>query len=813
MRCANRILLLSCLGLFAARSGHATQTYCVSTPSELRDALAQAEVDGEDSRIDLRAGTYNFTSELRYYPAGEHIIPAGSLAIEGGYGTGCASRVDDASLTVLHSNAGEKFFLETATGSVSLKTLTLDQVPLSFTGNFSLGSDPCAANDLKFEARRLRMIGGKLATVSECHDIVLRDSLFTNASDGTALDIYLVEDDDEGFVSNSLTMINDTIADGRLRVYACCDLQGGAFLYNNVFRSTGTEISAEATNVFAFNNRYDSLSFSGNANLPSGGLLASTNNLTSNPDLDANYRPNPGSPMVNSGTADVPGGLLSIDLYGAARVVGPSVDRGALESPVDGTGVYTVTNTNSSGSGSLADAVTLANNDSGFNTIRFNISGSCPRRIVLAATLTIRDSVQIDGWSQPGSVLNTDDLYWNAVPCIILDGNNAVGTGILTGSQLGTGSMAIRGIAFEGFSAAVLLNFGFTNQIYGSQFGGQIGSSGTTLAGNGDAILVAAPASNALIGGDEPSQRNLIGGSSASGVSFQGTSGGNQVINNLIGVDKDVIHDLPNQDGIRIFTSNNRVIDNRISRNARDGIQLTGSNAVGNVIEGNILGGVVGAFSLLGNERMGVLVDNGAHDNTIGPDNVINKNGDSGVRVLSAAYGHNRIIANRMTGNGAPGIDLGANGVTPNDSDPQICDLTTGCSANRGQNFPVLQVANRVTSGDTVGLFIGGSLRTTVSSSPYRIDFYRSSTCASSGYGEGTHWIGTKNVIVENAGICASGNCSKDFSFGTLNDAAVQAGDAISTTATSPSGDTSEFSECVFVQEAITDRIFADDFE
>ncbi len=794
---------------------HAVQAYCVGTVAELRNALDQAEMDGDDSRIDLRIGTFNFISELRYEPVLEYINPAGSLTIEGGYGSGCASRVDDASLTILQSNNGEKFVIKTETATVVMKTMTFDQTEVLLVGNPVLSENPCVSNNLKLEARRVRMLGGKLSTVSQCHNTVLRDSLFTNASDGTALDVHLSQDEDH--LATTLTMINNTVAEGRLYIYSCCDSLGTAFLYNNVFRNSGTEISAVSTNVFALNNRYDSLAFSTNNPLPAGILVpGSANNLTSNPDLDANYRPNVGSTMVNSGTSAVPGGLLTIDLYGGPRVIGSAVDRGALESPVDGTGTYTVTNVNASGSGSLSDAINLANAESGFNTIKFNISGDCPRRITLSAGVSLQGSTLIDGWSQPGSIKNTEESTWNAVPCVILDGGNTVSTGIVTASQLGSGHLQIRGLAFERFSTAILLTFGTNHHIFGNQFADTIGASGPLMRGNNIAITIAGTVSGAIIGGGDAANRNLIGSSATAGVQITGPSTrANQVVNNLIGLDKDLVFALPNLDGVSISAKENTVTGNHISRNTRDGVVLKSANAHDNAILDNAIGGsiVSGPFSALGNGRMGVLIDNDAYGNTIGPDNRIGKNGDSGVRVLSAAGGHNAIIANRINLSGSPGIDLGANGASPNDADPAICDITTGCAANRGQNFPVIESALRVAAGNVVGLNISASLYTTYSSDPYRIDFYRSSDCNTSGHGEGSYWIGSKNIVVTNSGFCANNNCFANFSFGTLNDPAVMAGDVISATATSPNGDTSEFAACAIVEDVISDRIFADGFD
>ena len=815
-------LIVAAVASFGSRPAQATQTYCVGTPAEFQSALNQAENDNEDSRIDVRAGTYNLSSDLRYEPEFEGIIISGKLTIEGGYGAGCASQSYDAQDTTLQSDGSKNLRVVTRSGSVVIKSIGFSNASLKVRDEPF--DESCFSNGLTFEFRRVRIDGGALWVSSAiCHDVIVRDSLFINGASnesgipaGTGLQLWPRTAAGIDHAAK-VTLINTTVAEGSFNLATCCDRRATAFVYNSVFRRAGIEIFAEATNVVAVSNRFDPIAFSASNELGAGSLLAgSGDNTAVNPDLDANYRPNPGSPMLNAGTSVVPDGLSSLDVTGGPRIVGSDVDRGAVESTVDGSGEYTVTNINSSGAGSLADAVALANQDPGYNKIKFNIGGGCPHRITLAAGLSLQGSTLIDGWSQSGNVKNSEDLTWNAAPCIILDGNDVIGTGILTASQLGTGNLQIRGLAFERFSTAILLSFGRNHLIFGNQFAGTVGASGPTLAGNDIAITVAGAVTGTVVGGTDEPNRNLIGSSSNAGVQIIGASAtANQIVNNLIGVDKNAIFSLPNLDGVYISASGNSVFSNRISNNTRDALVLTSANAHDNTITQNSLGGSVvsGPFVLVGNGRMGVLIDNDAHDNTIGPDNSIGNNGDSGVRVLSAAGGHNAIIANRINLNGAPGIDLGSNGVTANDADPAACDITLGCAANRGQNFPVITNALRVAAGDLVGLTIGASLYTTVSANAYRVDFYRSKDCNASGYGEGSHWIGSKNIVVSNSGICAGGNCIKDFSFGTLNDPDVVAGDAISATATSPSGDTSEFAACVLVENAVTDRIFQDTFE
>jgi len=85
---------------------------------------------------------------------------------------------------------------------------------------------------------------------------------------------------------------------------------------------------------------------------------------------------------------------------------------------------YTVTNTNSSGAGSLAQAILDANARSGQDTVVFNIPGSGVQLIDLSKTFLpdITDSLILDGYTQPGAHPNTLSVGNNAVILIQLDG-------------------------------------------------------------------------------------------------------------------------------------------------------------------------------------------------------------------------------------------------------------------------------------------------------------------------------------------------------------------------------------------------------
>src|SRR5258707_10303704 len=86
--------------------------------------------------------------------------------------------------------------------------------------------------------------------------------------------------------------------------------------------------------------------------------------------------------------------------------------------------VFTVTNTNDSGTGSLRQAILDANSMGG-GTIQFNIPGSGVHTISPLSVLpTITQTVIIDGYAQPGSSANTNPptMGINAVLLIELNG-------------------------------------------------------------------------------------------------------------------------------------------------------------------------------------------------------------------------------------------------------------------------------------------------------------------------------------------------------------------------------------------------------
>ena len=323
--------LLLGIALFAP-SAHALTSYCVGTVAEFTLAIDRAETDNDDSRINVRSGSYHLADDVYYSaPSPGGRIREGFLIIEGGYGAHCSTRTNDARSTVFDGDGHQTLRLFPTNGSVWLRALSFDGVSTAIFGPSR--DEACPVPGLVFDATRVRMDNGMMRFAGKCHDVSLRDTLLTNgyANDyhytgDTALDVYLIQDDHVADLA-TVTMINVTVAEGYTNLISCCAISTAtASLYNSIFRRDGVDIRAAGVNVYARNNRYDRIAF-----VDASLVIGSLNNTSADPNLDLNYRPNAGSPMVNSGTSNVPSGLSLIDLYAGTRVIGAAVDRGALE--------------------------------------------------------------------------------------------------------------------------------------------------------------------------------------------------------------------------------------------------------------------------------------------------------------------------------------------------------------------------------------------------------------------------------------------------------------------------------------------------
>ncbi len=146
------------------------------------------------------------------------------------------------------------------------------------------------------------------------------------------------------------------------------------------------------------------------------------------------------------------------------------------------------------------------------------------------------------------------------------------------------------------------------------------------------------------------SEANTIRGLQISNFSGPGIaiSGDVSAKNNVIGGDRSI--------GTGPFGQGNL-----FSRNAI-GVDLSTTRTTLNSVTGNLMGTNAGGMDGLGNDRSGVWISGGAHGNTIGPDNVIANNGESGIVVEGSDSVHNTITQNSIHDNSGRGIALWSGG-------------------------------------------------------------------------------------------------------------------------------------------------------
>ncbi len=238
-----------------------------------------------------------------------------------------------------------------------------------------------------------------------------------------------------------------------------------------------------------------------------------------------------------------------------------------------------------------------------------------------------------------------------------------------------------------------------------------------------------------------------------------------------------------NGTGIYVFggADINRIVGNVISGNSV-GVQI--DSAFNNFLINNRIGTTsdVSGNNPAGNQ-FGVVIGNATFNQA--SSNTIAHNTDTGVYIHSTgvAANGNRLNGNRIFNNARLGIDLAqtANfdfGVTPNDPG----DADTG--PNRLQNYPVL-------TGVSATGVVTGTLNSTPSTA-IRLEFFANATCDPSGQGEGDTFLGSLNVTPNASGDVSFTTAAFTLPLGKPFVTAIAIGNA-----SSNSGDTSEFSNCV----------------
>ena len=324
--------------------------------------------------------------------------------------------------------------------------------------------------------------------------------------------------------------------------------------------------------------------------------------------------------------------------------------------------------------------------------------------------------------------------------------------------------------------------------------GNRIGTSadGTTALPNGRSGIQLNGAVNTFIGSVIEGAENVISGNSSHGVNIA-NSPGTRLYGNLIGTDSTGKSVVPNGgNGVRIESTQIIVggheedTGNVIAGNDDFGIELRKTD---NTIQGNWIGTDRTGTVALGNSLAGIILS--ASGNLIGGEqagagNVIAHNMGDGVFV-NANVVDNSILGNSIYANGGLGIDLTLDGVNANDAG----DADSG--SNKLQNFPVL------TSAVSAGQLTVEGMLNSEPEKEYRVEFFASPEADPSGFGQGMRYLGAADITT---------NADSTAAISVTLPLYVPPGEVITSTATDPDGNTSEFSEAVTVTGDATTDVF-----
>lgn len=404
--------------------------------------------------------------------------------------------------------------------------------------------------------------------------------------------------------------------------------------------------------------------------------------------------------------------------------------------------VFTVTNTNDSGSGSLRDAIISANTTAGADSITFNLAGANVRTIALTTALPlITEQVIVDGTSQAG---------YAGVPLIELNGSAITATNASGLYLFNTSNSIVRGLTINGFrGSGVRIDSGSNNTVVANLLG--TNAAGTAASANFYGVQISNSTGN-TIGGTSASERNILSGNSKSGIRIDNNATNNNVFGNFIGTSLNGSVALANdQQGIELATGATKNTiggtlpgsGNIIAGNKGVGVLIFSTTTAGNIIQGNRIGVGFNGLSLP-NLSDGIRAESGAGSNptgglTISNSNLISKNtiasnGGNGVAVRDTSRGI-RIEENSISSNTGLGIDISS-------------------TANGGLPIPVI---TGTTFNNTGGITLQGTIAGPASTQ-IKVEFFGSAVADPSGFGEGQTFLGSKTITTD-----ASGNGSFTF--------------------------------------------------
>ncbi len=396
-----------------------------------------------------------------------------------------------------------------------------------------------------------------------------------------------------------------------------------------------------------------------------------------------------------------------------------------------------VCQTNTSGQCTLRAALTEANRASGPVSIAFSIAGTGIHTIVPATQLPSLNNpsgITIDGFTQPGSSPNTDDLADNAVYGIELKGTG--GTGV-DGLVVAQANNVIRGLNMHAFDRAIWIygTDATNNLVEGNMLGlTPTGAYDPTyaLVGSATCVVMQHGAAYNQIGAPGNANRNVVSGCDHQDIAtYDWPTKYNTIQNNITGLDPTGTQRRAAQShGIDINTGTQYTMiggtnpgeRNVSSGNLQEGVEISHNpltlhnSIVGNYIGTDLTGNAASAVTqngqwgvhlegdptcnnapcgldagfntvtgnvIVNSRRGGLLVDKGVHDSVIASNKIgVTANGTAagnllfGVNIQAGSVRNVLGPGNEIAYN-ANGVQLESDGVEPPNSAPSVTNRNT----------------------------------------------------------------------------------------------------------------------------------------
>ena len=393
-----------------------------------------------------------------------------------------------------------------------------------------------------------------------------------------------------------------------------------------------------------------------------------------------------------------------------------------------------------------------------------------------------------------GNFIGTDGTGTTAI------GNSAYGIQVQAGADNVIGGTAVgAGNVISGNGYGVFLPASWNpmtgvNRVQGNLIGTD--ATGSLPLGNLEGVFMWGDSGmpTQVIGGTEPGAGNVISGN---GVGIDVRTGPVIVQGNLIGTNPSGTDRV---DGIEAIYLADNAVGNLIggsvpeARNVIVGVvTIRHPETHDNVFVGNYFGTDISGTEPLGYGGTALTIEGGAHDNRIGgvgagEGNLFGPGVQFGVSIYGPSDGETYATdGNTVRGNRfdlpdyARGVQLGWGERVPND----LLDADTG--PNGLQNFPVVSAA--FASSDSIRIL--GSLSSTPTST-FTLDFYASTACNEVDIGLPEQYLGSIIVNTDESGTA---------NFDVNLPASVPINPIVTAAATDGYGNTSEFSNCVQVEE------------